>query len=315
MKRVIFFLTFLICSSVLFAKEIRVGVLNGPSCIPGVYVLDSEAKHKGFTVTWEKYADAPLLVPKLLKDEIDIGFLPVNVSAKLYNTSNKKIICAGVTGNGNITLITKDKNIKSLSDLKGKTVYVAGQGALPEYMFKYLLEKNNIEVNTKEGVTLDFSIPAGQLAAQLIAGKIEYAVVPEPFSTIGMQKSSDIFRAIDFQNEYKTVTGKQDIYPFTFIVVRKEFAKNNKKILDEFLKEFDKSVVKVVAEPEKAGELAEKLDLGFSKEVVSAAIGRSNYVYIPAKKDINEIEALLELFYENEPSSIGGKLPDRDFYY
>ena len=179
MKKIIFSLLagLILCAGV-SSQEIRLGVLNGPSCIPAGYLLDEKAPVKGASLTWEKFADPQGLLPKMLKGEIDIGFLPANVAAKVYNSSNGAILCCAITGNGNLSLITTDASIKQISDLKGKTVAVAGQGATPEYMFRYLLEKNGVAADTADGVTLDFSIPTAQIAAQLISGKIQYAVVP-----------------------------------------------------------------------------------------------------------------------------------------
>ena len=222
MKKILFslFAGLILCAG-LSAQEIRLGVLNGPSCIPAGYLLNEKEPVKSATVTYEKFAEPTALLPKMLKGEIDIGFLPANVAAKVYNSSNGALQVCAITGNGNLSLITTDSSIKQLADLKGKTVAVAGQGATPEYMFRYLLEKNGIAADSADGVTLDFSIPTAQIAAQLISGKIDYAVVPEPFATVAQTKSDKVFVAIDFQAEYEYFEGKGKIYPLTVMVVTK----------------------------------------------------------------------------------------------
>ena len=200
------------------AKQIRVGLLNGPTCVPAAYLMENDssvpaaylmenkksvsAGKDSAELSYEKFADPQALLPKMIKDEIDIGFMPVNVAAKVYNAGNKSIICCAVVGLGNLSLITTDENIRHFTDLKGKTVYVAGQGATPEYMFRYLLKENGLtwEGNNAD-VKKDFSIPTAQIAAQLISGKIQYAVVPEPFATIAKTKSENIHTALNFQNE------------------------------------------------------------------------------------------------------------------
>ena len=184
MKKI--FLSVLLLSFSLVFAQVRVGVLNGPSCVPLAFLMEDVVSINGEPLEYEYCADASLLLPKLIKDEIDVGFLPANVAAKVYNSSKKSIICTAITGEGNIVLITKDSSILKLSDLIGKTVYVAGQGATPDYMFQYLLSKNGIPSykngnSSDDGVMLDYSIPTAQLAAQLIAGKIDYAVVPDFF--------------------------------------------------------------------------------------------------------------------------------------
>ena len=276
------------------AAQVRVGILNGPTCVPAAYMLD-----KNTAFTFEQFADPQALLPKMIKKEIDIGFMPVNVAAKVYSAGNKAIICCAVTGLGNIKLIT----------------YVAGQGATPEYMFRFLLEENKLDWSEGGNVILDYSIPTAQLAAQMISGKIEYAVLPEPFVTIAQLKSDQISAPLDFQKEYIEITGEKNIYPLSVMVVRKDFAKENKELLETFLSEYEKSVEWTISNPEEAGNLSEKNGLGLGAVVVSKAIPVSNYTFIPAKKAVSQIEALLHIFLNCDKNSIGGKLPAKDFYY
>lgn len=321
MKRTIFvFLAISLISLNLFAeaKQIRVGLLNGPTCVPAAYLMENNSSVSDAELTYEKFADPQALLPKMVKNEIDIGFMPANVAAKVYNAGNKSIICCAVVGLGNLSLITTDENIRRFTDLKGKTVYVAGQGATPEYMFRYLLKENGLTWNgEKPDVKMDFSIPTAQLAAQLISGKIKYAVVPEPFSTIAKSKSDKVRADLDFQKEYLELTGKKqnELYPLSVMVVRASFAKENPELLKTFLAEYDKAVNWTVKNPAASGKLSEKHSLGLAAAVVENAIPVSNYTYVPAASAKKTLEDLLNLFLEGDKTSIGGKLPDEGFYY
>ena len=318
MKRISIFLLIFCTVFLLFGetsnKLIHVGVLNGPTCIPAAWLMENKktvsAGDNSAALTFEKFADPQALLPKLIKKEIDIGFMPVNVAAKVYNSGNKALLCSAVTGLGNLRLITKDKEIRRFIDLKGKTIYVAGQGATPEYMLRYLLEENKLTYSPKGDVTLDYSIPTAQIAAQLLSDKIQYAVVPEPFATIAIMKSPEVTAALDLQKEYLELTGLKDIYPLSVMVVRADFAKENPELFEAFLTEYEKSVNWTVANPAEAGALSEKNGLGLAAGVVTKAIPVSNYTYIPAKNAMANIEELLSIFLKCEASSIGGKLPD-----
>ena len=318
MKRIsILLITFLLTVAA-FADSIRIGLLNGPTCVPAAYLMENKKSVSGAELTYEKFADPQALLPKMIKKEIDIGFMPANVAAKVYNAGNKTIICCSVVGLGNLSLITTDESIKRFTDLKGKTVYVAGQGATPEYMFRYVLKENGLTwTGDNADVKMDFSIPTAQIAAQLISGKIQYAVVPEPFSTIATTKSPKVIKALDFQKEYLELTGKKsdEIYPLSVMVVRADFAKENPRLVQSLLKEYDKSVSWTIKNPGKSGALVEKHSLGLQAEIVEKAIPVSNYTFIPADTAKNSIEELLQLFLDNEKTSIGGKLPEEEFYY
>lgn len=321
MKRRIFVsLAISLISLNLFAQttQIRVGLLNGPTCVPAAYVMENTGSVSGAELSFEKFADPQALLPKMVKNEIDIGFMPANVAAKVYNAGNKTIICCAVVGLGNLSLITTDENIRRFSDLKGKTVYVAGQGATPEYMFRYLLKENGMTWSgDKADVTMDFSIPTAQIAAQMISGKIQYAVVPEPFATIAKSKSDKVRSALDFQKEYLEVTGKKsdELYPLSVMVVRAAFAKENPELLENFLSGYDVAVAWTIKYPSASGKLVQKHSLGLTADIVENAIPVSNYTYIPAGKAQKSLEELLKLFLESDKTSIGGKLPDDSFYY
>ena len=312
MKKGITALLFTGCS-LLFA-QIRLGILNGPSCIPSAYLLDNVLSVEGEELETENFASAQTLTAKLLKDEIDIGFLPPNVAAICYN-SNGGVICTAITGTGNLSLITKNSAVKKLSDLNGKTVYVAGAGATPEYMFRYLLKKNKIQQDSKDGVSLDFSIPTQQLAAMLISGKIEYAVVPEPFATVACMKDPEIIKAIDLQTEYEKLEGPNQTYPLTVMVVSKKFAHNKTVTLNKFLQLYEESYEWTMDNGLDAGFLCEQLDLGLKANVVSNSIPYANYTFIPGRDGKKQLEKLFKIFSDNDPKSIGGKLPDKNFYY
>lgn len=325
MKKLILFLLAVMCCGLIFAQTteiesevleiekektpVRVGVLNGPSCIPAAYLMENPEKNEDISLSFETYANPQALLPKLLKNEVDVGFLPLNVAVKVYNSANKSILCAAISGNGNLFVITKDKSIKKITDLAGKTVYVAGQGATPEYIFRYVISQYDLE----NPVTLDYSIPTANLAAALISNQIEYAVVPEPFSTIAVMKDKDIDRAIDLQKEYRVLSSSKT-YPLTCIVVTSKFAKKNRDALTKFLQDYEVSVMWTLDNPGLAGTYCEKNGLGLAANVVKKAIPKSNYVYIPAYQETKTIEKMLTIFMENDETSIGGKLPDKDFY-
>lgn len=319
MKKIGFVLFVLLNSLLVFGNEsISVGILNGPSAIPIGYMKENVEKINNADLIIEKFADPKALLPKLIKKEVDIGFLPVNVAAKVFNSSNGAIKCCAVTGNGNIGLVTKDKSIKRLSDLEGKKVYVAGKGATPDYLFRYLLSENEIDISeeqNRDAVELDYSIPTNQLAAMLVSDKIKYAVIPEPFISAAQLKSKKVRVAIDFEEEYKTVTRNVSSYPLTVMVVTKEFAEENGELLEEFLEKYEDSYEWTVENPHKAGSLSEKHQLGFNQAIAVKAIPRSNYCFVEAEDGRADIESFLNLFLQYAPESIGGKLPADEFYY
>ena len=149
-------------------ESINMAVLNGPSGMCFAYLFENVPAINATGISYEVCASPDVLIPKMLKGEIDIGILPPNAAAKIYAKQPDSIVLAGVSGLGMLNLVSIDKSIKSLEDLKGKTVFVAGQGSTPEYVFRAVLEKNGYETGDAAGaVKLDFSIPASEMAAAI----------------------------------------------------------------------------------------------------------------------------------------------------
>ncbi len=283
---------------------VRVAALNGPSAVGMAYLFENHPDLGGVESVFENAGAADVFLPKIIKGEYDIGILPPNAAAKVYNAQKGKILLAGICGNGMLTVITRNGAINSMKDLDGKTVYVAGQGATPEYMMRYLAAKAGIRVN------LDFSIPTAELAAAIASGKIETACVPEPFATVACMNSADVRRAIDIQKEW----GK-DNFPMTVIVVRAEFAQKYPETVRAFLAAYKESIAWTNANPMEAGKLVEKHTLGLKAPIVAKSVPFSNFTFATAAEARPQVEKLLNVFLDFAPESIGGKLPDEGFYF
>ena len=130
------FFSLFVCFAFCFPQKI--GVLKGPSGIPSAYLMENFSDN----AEYEVFSGANFLLPKLIKGEVEIGFLPPNVAAKVYNVNKGAVLMAAVCGNGMVSLVTKDSSIKRLKDLKGKEIFVAGQGATPDFMFRYILKQS-----------------------------------------------------------------------------------------------------------------------------------------------------------------------------
>lgn len=296
---------------------VKAAALNGPSGIGMVYLFEGEQTLNGVPLQTEITATPDVLLPKLLKGEVDIGILPPNAAAKVYTKNNGAIIMGAIVGNGMLQLITEDTSVNAITDLKGKTVYVAAQGSTPDYMIRYLADKAGVEVNTSSpnALTLDFSIPAAELAAALISGKIAYAFVPEPFATVAQINKPSVRRAFDVQKLYAFYSGNTQAYPMTVVVVRKAFAEAYPEFVSLFLEQYKKSIDKVNADPANAGVLVEKYSLGLKAPIVAKAVPSASFVYTDGKESREQVEALLSIFLKFAPDSIGGALPDAGFYF
>jgi len=303
-----FFLAAFITSFSLAAQSLKAGLLNGPSAIPAAYLIENKSDFKSAQLDFQIFSGADLELPKLIKGEIDLAVLPPNAAAKIFNKTNGGIVALAVIGQGNISLLTTDKNYRDLKSLEGKTVYCAGRGATPEYVFRHVLSSQKIE-----NVNLDFSIPNSELAGSLVSGKTEYILVPEPFATVAQIKG----KASGVEAKFCLSDFFEENFPITVLVCNKKSLENpeTKKAIEEYLSAYEKAVSWTNENPDAAGVLVEKHTLGLNAKIAAASIPKGNYVFIPAKKSRPQIENLLKIFEKENPESIGGKLPDTSFYF
>jgi NitT/TauT family transport system substrate-binding protein len=297
-------------------KVLRVGILNGPTSIPAAYLYENPPDLGGVETSFDLFASPLAELPKLLKNELDIGFLPANAAAKVYVKNNGSLIALGISGNGNLSLLTTNPDSNSFSGLRGKTVSVAGQGATPEYIFRYLLAQQKLKVGDgPDAVGIDFSIPASELAAALLSGKIQYALLPEPFATVALMKSSQVHQVVDIQAAYSSFQGQGSSYPLTLLVCTASYLKDNPEIVAQFIEEYKKATAWTVSDPVQAGALVQKYTLGLMAPVAARSIPKGAYVWIDATAGRSSIEKLFDIYLTFAPEAIGGSLPDTGFYY
>lgn len=315
MKKLISLLLTALYTLPLFSESLITGLLNGPSAVPAAYLIENKTQMKSASLDFQLFATADTELPKLLKGEIDLAVLPPNAAAKIWNKTNGNIVALAVIGEVNLALLTTDQNAVSLKDLIGKTVYCAGRGATPDYLFRYILEKNQIQYSEEKGdknkVHLDFSIPNAELAASLISGKATYILVPEPFATVALTKgkTAGVKPVFDLSAEYS-----KENFPMTLIVANKKQLAIKQQAVEEFLKLYENAVIWTNSNPEKAGLLVEKHTLGLTASITTAAIPQSHYVFQKASAAQKQIEKLLQIFNRLNSESIGGVMPSQDFY-
>lgn len=80
--------------------------------------------------------------PSVLTKKADVAIMPITAASKTIG-NGENYVFVGVVTHGNLFVMGVD-GISELSDLKGKTVGIIGQGQVPDLTFRYLLNKANI---------------------------------------------------------------------------------------------------------------------------------------------------------------------------
>jgi NitT/TauT family transport system substrate-binding protein len=287
-----------------------VGILKGPSGIGAAWLVSDPPQTSDIAFRFLFAGSADVVTAKLVSGEIIACVLPVNVAAKLYN-AGVPLRALAVVGNGMVRFLTTDPSILGLKDIAGKEIQVAGQKATPDYLFRFLASRTGLAAGKDYTVSYNLQYPEAALA--LATGKIKSAVLPEPFATQARQLSGDIREAFDLGSLWTSASGRAD-YPMSLFVVSAAFETAHPEAVKKLGDAYRASIAKTIRDPQGTAQLAESLDLGIKAAVALQAIPRSAYAYADAQFSRPEIEAMLALFLSFDPQSIGGRLPDGQFY-
>lgn len=294
-------------------STLNVATLKGPT---GLGMVKLMADNKEGT-TKNKYeftmAGAPdEITAKLIKGELDVAAVPTNLAAVLYNKTEGNIQIAAINTLGVLSLVTNGEDIQSIADLKGKTIVATGQGSTPEFALNYILKQNGLEVGAD--VTVEYKSEHAELASLVVTGAAKIALLPEPFVTQVTAQNADVKIALDMTQEWNKATGNKSVLTMGCLVVRKDFAEKNKEAFNTFLNEYEASAKFTNENPAKAAQYSEENDL-IKAAVAEKAIPNCNIVYLDGDEMKTKLPDFLQVLYEANPQSVGGKLPGEDFYY
>jgi NitT/TauT family transport system substrate-binding protein len=207
------------------------------------------------------------MVGRLAAGEIQIGMLPSNVGAQLYNRGIPVQIAA-VTLWGLLYVVSADDSIDDWTDLAGHSVQAIARGAGPDIMLRHILSSRGIDPGVD--VDLDYRYGHVELAQMLIAGEVDTAVLPEPFVTQVLTRRDDLSVRLDFQRAWTELYGES--YPQTVVLVRRDWAADHPEAIAEALDVIESGWQQTLSDPVEAGRLTQEARLGVPGSVVTAAL-------------------------------------------
>lgn len=295
------------------AMDINVAALKGPTAIGMVKLMDDAKNGKtANNYEFKIAAAADEFTSSLVKGDIQLAAMPCNAAATLYNKSNGKIKVIGINTLGVLYILDTGSTVKSVADLRGKTVYLTGKGATPEYTLRYLLKKSGLDPD--KDVTLEFKSEAAEVAAIMAKGGEDViAMLPQPYVTTIMMNNSNVRIALDVTAEWEKLAGSESTVVTGVIAVNADYYNNNKASVEKFMEEYKASVEYVVGNVDDAASLVEKFDI-FKAAVAKKAIPYCNITYVTGNTMKTKVENYLKVLYDENPAAVGGAMPDNGFY-
>ena len=188
-------------------------------------------KKAGLEVEFHEYNNGGDLMSAMASGELDAGY--VGITPAIYSISKDVPIriVAGAQNEGS-GLLCHDSSVKSITDLKGKTIATPGEASVQSVLLKYDLKKNGMN-------TTDIDSPAMKVSSMndaLRTGGIDAMLTYEPYVTISKE--------INNQTLVKTSEDILPDHPCCVVVMNEKFLSGHtdkaRKILDIHKKATDK---------------------------------------------------------------------------
>lgn len=307
MKKILCILVVL-CLSMGFAcaENISVAALKGPTAM-GMVKMTSESDAIDFTLC----ASADEITPKLVRGELDIAALPANLAAILYQKTEGALQVLAINTLGVMYVAERGESVQSVADLKGKTLYSAGKGSTPEYALNYILRMNGLEIG--KDLTVEWRSEHAECLSALMSDANAVAMLPQPFMTAAMSKAADMRIALDLTEEWDKLETSSGMITGV-VVARRGFVQENPAAVEAFLADYRKSVAFVNDHPAEAAVLIEQYGI-VTADIAEKAVPYCNICLIEGEEMQIKLSGYLQVLFDAENTSVGGKLPDEDFYY
>ena len=295
------------------SATIRIAGMKGPPTMGLASLLDRNSKgetHNEYVFSLKGAADE--ITPLLNKGELDIAAVPANLAATLYNKTEGKITLLAVNTLGVIYITERGETVKSVADLKGKTIFATGKGTTPEYSLRYILTKNGLDPD--KDVKVEWFGEASEVVAKAAQTAGAVAMLPQPYVTVAGTKIADLRVALDLNAEWnKTETDSMMVTGV--VIARTEFLKENKDADDAFLKEYKASIEFANENVAETATLIEGLGIIEKAAIAEKALPFCNLKFLDGAEMKTAVGGYLKVLYDNNPAAVGNKLPDDAFYY
>lgn len=299
----------------LSSDPVRVFTLKGPTGMgmaPLMKKSDSKTAKLNYNFTVAGAADE--FTGNILKGEFEIACVPTNLAAVLNTKTKGAIQIAAVNTLGVLYILENGGTVNSVYDLEGKTIYSAGQGAVPEYALNYILDTFGINCE------VIYESEHDVVVADIMSGTADIVLLPEPKVTAALknEKAPEELRiALDLNDLWAQAcekNGDDSVLYMGCIIVNKLWAEQHPNELAAFLEEYKASVDEVNNDPEEASAIIAEYGIIPKAPLAKAAIPNAKIVFITGDEMVKGLNGFYAILSTYNPQAIGGSIPAEAIY-
>ncbi len=296
------------------AYPLKIGSLKGPTSMGLVRLMDQSEKGgaKGsYTFTMVTAADE--LLGKIVSKELDVALVPANMASIIYNKTNQGVSVIDINTLGVLYVLSSDDSIKTAADLKGKTVYLTGKGTTPDYVLQHVLKASGL---TTDDVTLEYKSEPAEVASILKEKPDAAGLLPQPFVTAAMAQNDSLKMVLDLTKEWDATAGENGGSLVTGVTIcRNDILKDHKDAIDTFMAEHKESAEFSNSNVAETAALVAAAGIIEKAPVAEKALPYCSITYVDGDQMKSLLGGYLKVLFDMEPPSVGGTLPDDNFYY
>ncbi|WML34680.1 MetQ/NlpA family ABC transporter substrate-binding protein [Clostridium sp. OS1-26] len=183
-------------------QTLNFGAISSVDAVPIVIANEKGFfKKEGIEVNFQSFKNSKDRDAAFQAGNLD-GIICDEIAISLYQNADFDVKITGVT-DGDFMLIANPKSgIKSISDIKGRSVAISEKTSI-EYTLDKILEKNSFEPkDIKKSV-----VPAIPTRLEMLrTNNVDAALLPEPFSTLAIKEGGILLGSASNLTSYPSVT-------------------------------------------------------------------------------------------------------------
>ena len=303
------------------SPTLNVGVLKGPTGVGAVTIADKAAAKKNgstdeasitkgnYNIEFYETANVAALQTNIINGSVDIAAVPINAASVIYNKSAGAVQVIAVNALGVLSIVGTGE-YSDITELRGTTIHTINQGATPEHILRYVLTQNGIDPDND--VTLCFySTPTEAVAKALTDGGV--AMIPEPAVTSVQKQNASLKVLFNMTEEWDKVSETKLVQGV--LIARKAVIEQYPEAIKTFVEEYTASVEFVNTNPAEAALSIVNYGIVPAAHIAQQAIPGCNVVSYNGTVMQTDVNAMLSVLFSLAPASIGGSIPDANFYY
>ncbi|PCI86518.1 MAG: hypothetical protein COB24_09380 [Hyphomicrobiales bacterium] len=285
--------------------------LSGPPIWDSTILLElvklQPLKDKGIDLKFTPWKSPVQLRALIINQEIDIAIVP-SITAALF--ANKDIHLKTIFAHhldGNLVLLGRGGEIENLAALEGTKVAVPFKGDLPDLITKQL------GLTAENTVYVKSPIEAMQL---LLAGKVDDAFLAEPLATIAAMKGEGLSAKLNICAAWKVSTDLKQCPPVGLVAFTSQLTMSglSAEILADFEQNYISAFNRVENNPELAASLLVEAFPNLNKMLLTKSFSGISGKLATMSQSKQDLVGFFKVIEAIEAASIGGKLPNEEFF-